>query len=193
MHSSILLLATLSAHSIAIAIAKPYDRSASWGEFAGLEAYNYNLPPGDFLAQTPSFITPNPKTIVLPVTAPTSTCEFPKRTACCDTNDYEGCHDAAETSFCSGKQLVCCSRVDITSRIGYGCGPLNAARPAPQSPPQSETTGGETQEPATDVEQQTAPKQVPVPNFPGIAAPESDQENSNPIWWLEEEQKKGQQ
>lgn len=193
MHSSIFLLATLSAHSLAIAIAKPYDPLVSWGELPDLEAYDYNLPPGDYLAQTPSVITPNPNPFVLPVAPPTSACEFPKRTACCDTEDYRGCHDADYTSFCSRKQLVCCSRVDITSQIGYGCGPLNAARPAPQSPPQPETTGGGTQEPAVGVEQPTAPKQVPVPNVPGVAVPEGDQKKFNPIWWLEEEPKKGQE
>lgn len=197
MHSSILLLATLSGHSLAIAIAKPYDPSISWGELPGLEAYNYNLPNGDYLAQTPAIITPNPNPISLPYAAPTSTCTFPSRAACCGTTDYTGCYDAAYTSFCSGKPLVCCSRVDITSRIGQGCGPLNGARPAPQSPSQSpsqsDTTEEVPREPATGVGQPSAPKQVPVPNAPGVEVPEGVQENSNPIWWLDEEQKKGQQ
>lgn len=170
MHSSILLLATLSAHSLAIAIAKPYDPSASWGEVPGLEAYNYNLPPGDYLAQTPSIITPSPKPIALPVASPTSTCEFPNGLACCMTNDFEGCHDASYTSFCSGKLLVCCSRVDITSQIGSGCRHLTSAHPAVQSPPQSGTTEVWNQEPITGEEELTAPNQVPAPNAPGCSA-----------------------
>lgn len=186
MYSSILLLATLSAHSLAIAIARPYDQSVSWGELPGLEAYNYNLPAGDYLAQTPSIIiTPNPEPIVLPAA---STCGFPKRTACCDTNDFRGCHDAAETSFCSSKPLVCCDRVDITSRIGFGCAPLNAASAAPQITPQLDNTSGGTQLPATDPGQPAGLNQVPVPNVPDVAVPEG-----SPIWWLEDEQKKGQE
>lgn len=189
MHSSMILLATLSGHSLAIAVAKPYDPSVSWGELPGLEAYDYNTPSGDYLAQTPSIITPSPKSY-----APsTSTCKFPYRTACCETNDYTGCYDAAYTSFCTGKPLVCCGRVDITSRNGEDCGPLNGARPAPQSPSQSDTTGEGSREPATGMEQPFAPKQVPVPNAPGAEVPEGGHENSNPIWWLEDEQKKGQQ
>lgn len=184
MHSSILLLATLSAHSLAIAIAKPYDSSASWGELPGLEAYNYNLPPGDYLAQTPSIITPNPKPIDLPIA---STCIFPKRLACCRTNDYHGCYDADYTSFCSGQLLVCCSRVDITSQNGIGCGPQDAARPAGQSHPQTGTTEGGTQKPVTDEDKPTAPGQVSVPNVPSVAVPESNQEESSPIWWIDGE------
>lgn len=186
MHSSILLLATLSAHSLAIAIAKPYDPSASWGEVPGLEAYNYNLPPEDYLAQTPPIISPNPKPIVLPVASPTSVCQFPNRLACCTTNDYNGCYDAGYTSFCSGKPLVCCSRVDIISRIGSGCKPLSSTNPAVQPSPQPGTTEGGTQEPITGVEKLTAPNQVPVPNDPSVAVPEGKQEESNPIWWLDE-------
>lgn len=187
MHSSILLLATLSAHSLAIAIAKPYDPLASWGEVPGLEAYNYDLPPGDYLAQIPSIITPSPKPVALAVASPTSTCGFPNRLACCTTNDYNGCHDASYTSFCSDKPLVCCSRVDITSQIGIGCRALTPARPAVQSPPQSGTTEEGTQEPITGEEKLTVPNQVPVPNAPGFALPEGKQEESNPIWWLNEE------
>lgn len=186
MHSSILLLAALSAHSLAIAIAKPYDQLASWDELPGLEAFNYNLPPGDYLAQTPPVITPSPKPIELPVASPESTCGFPNRFACCTTNDYNGCHDASYTSFCSGKPLVCCSRVDTTSQKGIGCRPLTPAPPAVESLPKSDTTeGGETQEPITGDEQITVPIQVPVPvpNVPGIAVPEGKKEESNPIWW----------
>lgn len=186
MHSSILLLATLSAHSLAIAIAKPYDPSASWGEVPGLEAYNYNLPPGDYLAQTPPIIPPNPKPIALPVASPTSTCEFPNRLACCATNDYNGCYDAAYTSFCSGKPLVCCSRVDIISRIGNGCRSLSSTSPAVQSSPQPGTTEGGTLEPITGEEKLTGPYQVPVPNIPGVAVPEGNEKESNPIWWQDE-------
>lgn len=187
MYSSILLLATLSAHSLAIAIAKPYDPSASWGEVPGLEAYNYDLPPGDdYLAQIPSVITPSPKPIALPVASPTSTCEFPNRPACCRTNDYNGCHDASYTSFCSGKPLVCCSRVDINSQIGIGCRPPTPARPAVQSSPQSGTTEEGTPEPITGGEKPTSPIQIPVPNAPGVTLPEGKQEESNPIWWLNE-------
>lgn len=189
MHSSILLLATLYTHSLAIAITKPHDPSVSWGDSPGLEAYMYNLPPGDYLAQTPSIITPSPKPIVLPVAPQTSTCEFPNIAACCNTNDYRGCHDSAYPSFCSGKQLFCCSRIDITSQIGYGCGPLNAARPAPQSPTQPDTTGGANLDPITGVQQLSAPKQVPVPSAPGVGVPEGDQDSSNPIWWQEEPKK----
>ena len=193
MHSSILLLAALSGHSLAIAIAKPYDPSGSWGELPGLGAYIDNLPTGDYLAQTPSIITPAPQPISIPHASSTSTCNFPNRPACCETNDYNGCYDAAYTSFCSGRPLVCCSRVDTTSRIGEGCGPLNGARPALQSPPHSDNTGEGPQEPATGVGQPVGPKQVPVPNAPGVEVPQRVQENLNPIWWLDEEQKKGQQ
>ena len=181
MHSSILLLATLSAHSLAIAIAKPYDPSASWGELPGLEAYNYNLPPEDYLAETPPLIIPNPKPITLPVASPASTCEFPSRFACCTTNDYKGCHDASYSSFCSGKPLVCCSRVDINSQIGYDCGPLSLARPAAQSPQ------GGTKVPITDEERPFGPNPVPVPNKPDVAVPDGDQEEFNPIWWNKNE------
>lgn len=187
MHSSILLLVTLSAHSLAIAIAKPYDPSTSWNELPVLEAYNYNLPPGNYLAQTPSIITPIPKPIALPVASPISTCEFPRRLACCATNDYNGCYDASYASFCSGKPLVCCSRVDIISQIGSECGPLTPARPAAQSPQQSGNPKVKTQERITGEEKQTTPNQVTVPNAPGAAGPEGSQEEFNPIWWSQEE------
>lgn len=193
MLSSSFLLATLSGHCLAIAITKPYDPSGSWGELPGLEAYNYNLPAGDYLAQTPPIITPSPQRMSIPHTPLTSTCDFPNRPACCATNDYTGCYDAAYTSFCSGRPLVCCSRVDTTSRIGMDCGPMNGARPALQSPTHSENTGERPREPANGVGQPSSPKQVPVPNAPGVDVPEGVQENFNPIWWLDGEQKKGQQ
>lgn len=193
MHSSVLLLAALSAHALAIAIAKPYDPSVSWDELPGLEAFNYNLLPADYLAETPPVITPKPQHIKLPVVSPESTCGFPNRLACCTTNDYKGCHDASYTSFCSGKTLVCCSRVDITSQIGIGCGPLTPASPAVDSPPKPDTTkGGETQqEPITSDEKLTVPTQVPVPapapNAPDFAVPEGNKEESNPNRWENQE------
>lgn len=183
MHSSILLLAAFSAQSLAIAIAKPYDPSASWDEVPGLEALNYNLPLAE---ETTPVITPNLKPIELPVPSPSSTCGFPNRLACCTTNDYNGCHDAAYASFCSGKPLVCCSRVDLTSQRGIGCKPLTPALPAIESPPESDTTEGEgTQEPITGEEKPTIPIQVPVPvpNVPGVPVPEGNKEEYNPIWW----------